>query len=262
MVFTPRIASIPCTCLQHGRSLAFPTSSLSFHRHRFALRGLLATCWPTFDRGRSLAGSPPGLAPSSVCPSRADPFPGLLSWPSPLHLCGRHAARASTPSSRGCLRGSPARDFLTFRPHGFAPSRRFAPHGGRELVASHYRPGVHCLLHRSPAHHRSADPACDTPDSARSHPSKVSPQPTAVPRLRGRGLLDVGFLGSPSSARMRVRATGDSTTSHGVGFPQPSSVRASVKLAFKALLRRWVRCRPQTLPSGPDPFLPWAWFLC
>jgi hypothetical protein len=54
-----------------------------------------------------------------------------------------------------------------------------------------------------PARHRSADPARCAPDSACSHPSKVSPQPTAVPRLRGRFLPDVGFLSSPSSARMR-----------------------------------------------------------
>jgi hypothetical protein len=60
---------------------------------------------------------------------------------------------------------------------------------------------------------------------------------------------------------MRGAATGFPLTSHGVGFPLPRSVWVPAKLAFKALLHRRVRCRPQTFPPGPDPFLPWAWFL-
>jgi hypothetical protein len=58
----------------------------------------------------------------------------------------RHTSYASTPRSRGSLRTDAAKRQFTFRPRGFAPPQRFAPHWSYGSVAPRNRPRVRRVL--------------------------------------------------------------------------------------------------------------------
>jgi hypothetical protein len=107
-----------------------------------------------FFEALAKAPEPPCVGPSShgirVSPSR------------------RHTSCASTPRSRGSLRTDAARRRFTFRPRGFAPPRRFAPHWSYGSVAPRNRPRVRrvsCVPPPRDARRRRGSSGCSPRDA-------------------------------------------------------------------------------------------------
>jgi hypothetical protein len=111
----------------------------------------------------------------------------------------RHTSCASTPGSRGSLRTDVAKRRFTFRPRGFAPPQRFAPHWSYGSVAPRNRPRVRrvsCLPPPHAARRRLGSTGCSPRDAvhtlrrvplASSRTASLRPLPSCRYRPARRG---------------------------------------------------------------------------
>jgi len=201
---------------------------------------------------------------------------GLLSWDS---LAAPPSSVEPCVHSRRLLRGpsvSSDQPEIPFRPRGFTPPRRLAPHGACGRVASHSRPwgpprfvtAAPCVTAWTPAfaprdaNHtlRRIPLPCSRSTSPWSLPPCRCPRHFAGPLFKGRRT-------GRCSRSVRARAhTGVCDSARHPTLPD-SAVSSAVAssgtsrgVGFEAFLR-WRVCNVYPpFPAGRRPILPWALF--